>query len=119
MATGGQFAIPSLADYKNYYHTDSNTGSIYVTREGHPIELTKELKSQDDLLLVTPEQLWSKRQTRNKTYPPIDNQHLASSTMLNPKDQRGLDHLPLSPIDANTTVIGKQWQAIHTRSNNS
>ena len=112
MATGGQFAIPSLADYKNYYHTDSNTGSIYVTREGHPIELTKELKSQDDLLLVTPEQLWSKRQTRNKTYPPIDNQHLASSTMLNPKDQRGLDHLPLSPIDANTTVIennGKQF----------
>ena len=112
MATGGQFAIPSLADYKTYYHTDSNTGSIYVTREGHPIELTKELKSQDDLLLVTPEQLWSKRQTRNKTYPPIDNQHLASSTMLNPKDQRGLDHLPLSPIDANTTVIeknGKQF----------
>ena len=110
MATGGQFAI--LADYKNYYHTDSNTGSIYVTREGHPIELTKELKSQDDLLLVTLEQLWSKRQTRNKTYPPIDNQHLALSTMLNPKDQRGLDHLPLSPIDANTTVIennGKQF----------
>ena len=32
--------------------------------------------------------------------------------MLNPKDQRGLDHLPLSPIDANTTVIennGKQF----------
>ena len=46
MATGGQFAIPSLADYKNHYHTDSNTGSIYVTREGHPIELTKELKSK-------------------------------------------------------------------------
>ena len=57
MATGGQSAILSPADYKNYNHTDSNTGSIYVTREGHPIELTKELKPQDDLLLVTPEQL--------------------------------------------------------------
>ena len=55
MATGGQFTILSPADYKNYYHTDSNTGSIYVTREGHPIELAKELKPQDDLLLVTPE----------------------------------------------------------------
>ena len=32
--------------------------------------------------------------------------------MLNPKDQRGLDHLPLSPVDAYTTVIeknGKQF----------
>ena len=112
MATGGQFAILSPADYKTYYHTDSNTGNIYVTREGYPIEITKDLKTQGELTLVTPEQFWNKRQTRNKTYPPIDNQHLASSTLLNPNDQRDLDHLPFSPIDANTTVIennGKQF----------
>ena len=111
MATGGQFAILSPADYKTYYHTDSNTGNIYVTREGNPIELTKDLKAQSELTLVSPEQLWNKRQTRNKTYPPIDNQHLASSTLLNPIDQKGLDQLPLSPIDGNAIVVennGKQ-----------
>ena len=70
MATGGQFAILSPADYKTYYHTDSNTGNIYVTREGYPIEITKDLKTQGELTLVTPEQFWNKRQTRNKTYIP-------------------------------------------------
>ena len=73
MATGGQFAILSPADYKTYYHANSNTGNIYVTREGNPIDLTKDLKTQGELTLITPEQLWHKRLTRNKTYSPIDN----------------------------------------------
>ena len=120
MATGGHFAILSPADYKTYYHTDSNTGNIYVNREGNPIELTTDLKIQGELTLVTPEQLWNKRQTRNKTYPPIDNQHLASSTLLNPIDQRDLDQLPLSPIDSNATVVennGKQFTQDQLTSN--
>ena len=120
MATGGHFAILSPADYKTYYHTDSNTGNIYVNWEGNPIELTTDLKIQGELTLVTPEQLWNKRQTRNKTYPPIDNQHLASSTLLNPIDQRDLDQLPLSPIDSNATVVennGKQFTQDQLTSN--
>ena len=54
----------------------------------------------------------TKDKLETKHTPPIDNQHLASSTLLNPKDQRDLDHLPFSPIDANITVIennGKQF----------
>ena len=120
MATGGHFAILSPADYKTYYHTDSNTGNIYVNREGNPIELTTDLKIQGELTLVTPEQLWNKRQTRNKTYPPIDNQHLGSSTLLNPINQRDLDQLPLSPIDSNATVVennGKQFTQDQLTSN--
>ena len=64
MATGGHFAIISPADYKTYYHTDSNTGNIYVNREGNPIELTTDLKIQGELTLVTPKQLWNKLETK-------------------------------------------------------
>ena len=105
MATGGQMTILSPDDYKKYYHIDNNTGNIFITREGHPIELTKDLKAYDDLSIVTPDTLWNNRQTRHKSYNPIGNPHVASSTMLNPNDQTNLDFPPISPIDGNTTVI--------------
>ena len=88
MATGGQLTILSPDDYKKYYHIDNSTGNIFVTREGHPIELTKDLKSYDDLSTVTPDTLWNKRQTRHKSYNPIGNPHVASSTLLNPNDKQ-------------------------------
>ena len=57
MATGGQLTILSPDDYKKYYHIDNNTGNIFVTREGHPIELTKDLETYDDPSTVTPDTL--------------------------------------------------------------
>ena len=105
MATGGQLTILSPDDYKKYYHIDCNTGEVFVTREGYPIELTKDLKAYNDLSTVTPDTLWNKRQTRSRTYNPIGNTNLASSTMLNPDDQAHLNSPPVSPIDGNTTVI--------------
>ena len=63
MATGGQLTILSPDDYKKYYHIDNNTGNIFVTREGHPIELTKDLETYDDPSTVTPDTLWDNRQT--------------------------------------------------------
>ena len=100
MATGGQLTILSPDDYKKYYHIDNNTGNIFVTREGHPIELTKDLKAYDDLSTVTPDTLWNNRQTSIPLHP-----HVASSALLNPNDQTNLDFPPISPIDGNTTVI--------------
>ena len=105
MATGGQLTILSPDDYKKYYHIDCNTGEVFVTREGYPVELTKDLKAYNDLSTVTPDTLWNKRQTRSRTYNPIGNTNLASSTMLNPDDQAHLNSPPVSPIDGNTTVI--------------
>ena len=105
MATERQLTILSPDDYEKYYHIDNNTGKFFVTREGHPIELTKDLKAYDDLSTVTPDTLWNNRQTRHKSYHPIDNPHVSSSTLLNPNDQTNLDFPPISPIDGNTTVI--------------
>ena len=105
MATGGQLTILSPDDYKIYYHINNSTGNNFVTREGHPIELTKDLKSYDDLSTLTPDTLWNKRQTRHKSYNHIGNPCVASITLLNPNDQTNLDFPPISPIDGNTTVI--------------
>ena len=77
MATGGQLTILSPDDYKKYYHIDNNTWNIFVTREGHPIELTKDLKAYDDLSTITPHTLSNNRQTRHKPYSPIGNPHVA------------------------------------------
>ena len=105
MATGGQLTNLSPDDYKKCYHIDNSTGNIFVTREGHPIELTKDLKSYYDLSTVTPDTLWNKRQTRHRSYNPIGNPHVASNTLLNPNDQTNLDFPLISPIEGNTTVI--------------